>query len=133
MSAPTAAALARVKARIPASAEVIASAGSDWDIRWPGPRAKLCRTPGTRPVQGETWFVITPSQGIEIQSTGSATALIRELAGPLHATLVTDTHGVWAFRWRPPPGVHTITVPGDTAPLSAWAAPMAPGAVGRAS
>ena len=65
------------------------------------------------PVEGETWLVITPSQGIEIQSIGSATALIQELAGPMHATLVTDTHGVWAFRWRPPPGVHTVTVPGE--------------------
>ncbi len=130
VSTPAAATLASVEARIPASAEVIASEGVMG--RFSGRvHLQALSTPGTRPVQGETWFVITPSQGVEIQSIGSATALIQELAGPMHATLVTDAHGVWAFRWRPPPGLHTITVPGDTAPLSAWAAPMAPGAVGR--
>ena len=41
-------------------------------------------------------------------------ALIGELAGPLHATLVAHANGVWAFRWRPPPGVHSVVVPDGT-------------------
>jgi hypothetical protein len=36
---------------------------------------------------------------------------------------------VWAFRWGPSPGVHSITVPGDSVPLAAW---TTPGAAGRA-
>ena len=131
VSAPTAATLARIEAAIPASAEVIASQGVVGEF---AERADVepLRTPGTIPVRGgETWLVIAPAQGIEIQSTASAVALIGELAGPLHAALVTHAHGVWAFRWRPPQGVHSLSVPGELAPLPAWAAPMAPGAVGR--
>jgi hypothetical protein len=131
VSGPAAATLASVEARIPASAEVIASQGVLGRF---ADRAVLHALlgPGIQPIgRGETWFVIVPSAGIETQSTASAMALIGELAGPLHAALVTHAHGVWAFRWRPPPGVHTIIVPGDAVPLPAWAAPMAPGAVGR--
>jgi hypothetical protein len=47
----------------------------------------------------------------------------------MHATLVTDTNGVWVFRWHPPRGVHRLRVPGGTEPLPGW---TAPGAAGRA-
>ena len=128
----TAATLSGLEARIPATAEVIASQGVAG--RFSGRAdAPVLIEPGTLPVaDGEDWFVITPWASIETQSTASAMAFIGELAGPLHATLVTHAAGVWAFRWRPPPGVHTITVPGESAPLPAWAAPTLPGAVGRA-
>ena len=49
----------------------------------------------------------------------------------LHATLVTHANGVWAFRWRPPPGVHAIRVPGNSPALLAWAAPLAPDTVAK--
>jgi hypothetical protein len=52
-----------------------------------------------------------------------------QLAGPMHATLVTDANGVWAFRWSPPPGLRRLRVPGGASPLPAW---TAPGAAGRA-
>ena len=127
----TAATLSSLEARIPVTAEVIASQGVAG--RFSGRAdAPVLIQPGTLPVAGgEDWFVITPWASIETQSTASAMAFIGELAGPLHATLVTSADGVWAFRWRPPPGVHTITVPGESAPLPAWAAPTRPGAVGR--
>ena len=48
-------------------------------------------------------------------------ALIGELAGPLHARLVTHANGVWAFHLTPPPGITTFTVPGGSSPLPAWA------------
>ena len=79
--------------------------------------------------RAETWFIIAPTAGIETQSTASAMALIGELAGPLHATLIAQANGVWVFRWRPPPGVHSVVVPDGMGPLPAWAAP---GAAGRA-
>jgi len=123
----TAATLSDIEALIPASAEVVVSQGVSGRLSG---RADIETIfgPGTMPVHGETWFVITPLSGIEVQSTASAMAFIGELAGPLHATLVTHANGVWAFRWSPPPGVHTVTVPADTAPLPAWA--LAPQAAG---
>jgi len=49
-------------------------------------------------------------------------ALIGELAGPLHATLVAHANGVWAFRLTPPPGVTMVQPPGGSSPIPAWAA-----------
>jgi hypothetical protein len=126
--ATTAATLARVAARIPVSAEVIASQGVIG--RFAG-RAdiQVIYGPGTEPLRGgETWFVITPSAGIETLSPAGSLALIASLAR-LHATLVTHAHGVWAFRWRPPPGMHQIVVPQGAGALQAW---THPGAAGRA-
>ena len=114
--------LASVQARIPASAEVIASQGVVgrfsgrthlYSIHGPG--GKLPLLPGT-------WFVITPTSGIESLSTTSSMALIGELAGPLHAQLITHANGVWAFRVTPPPGINSIYVPTGMAPHPAWAA-----------
>jgi Predicted membrane protein (DUF2079) len=125
-----AATLASIDARIPASAEVVASQQVVGRFSGRADVYALFR-PAMVTVRGVTWFVITPSVGVEPQTTASAMALIGELAGPLRATLVTHANGVWAFRWRPSPGVHRVLVPGDSAPLPAWAAPMAPGTVGR--
>ena len=129
VSGATAATLAGIEARIPASAEVIASQGVMG--RFAG-RAAVHGLFGPASIQlngGETWFVIVPLAGIESQTTASAMALVGELTGPLHATLVTHAHGVWAFRWRPPPDMHTIAVPTESAPLPAW---TAVGAAGQA-
>ena len=73
--------------------------------------------------------MITPSAGVELEPVASALALIGELAGPLHATLAGHGHGVWAFRWHPPPGVRTLRIPDGSAGLPAWAAPGAARAV----
>jgi hypothetical protein len=126
--AATAATLAAVAARIPASAEVIASQGIIG--RFAGRTdIQVIYGPGTEPVRGgETWFVIAPSAGIETLSPAGSLALIASLAR-LHATLVTHANGVWAFRWRPPPGTHEIVVPQGVGPLPAW---THSGATGRA-
>jgi len=123
----TAATLAAVAARIPPSAAVFASQGvvgrfsSRLDVR---------PLNGNLPIQpGEDWFVFSPWAGIETQKPAGAMVFAGQLAGPMHATLVTDANGVWAFRWHPPPGVRRIRVPGGSAPLPAW---TAPGAAGRA-
>jgi Predicted membrane protein (DUF2079) len=126
VSGPTAATLARVEARIPASAGVIASQGVMGRFS-AHHYVKGIQAPGALRVDGETWFVIAPLAGVESETTASAMALAGELAGPMHATLVTHADRVWAFRWRPPPGVHTVTVPGESATLPVWAAPLAPG------
>lgn len=131
VSAPTAATLTGIETRIPASAEVIASQGVVG--RFSGRRLVypfgLYQDVRALPVQGETWFVVTPTAGIEGASVATSMAFIGELAGPLHATLVTHANGVWAFRWTPPPGVREITVPDGSAPLPAW---TSAGAAGQA-
>ena len=125
----TAATLARIETRIPASAEVIASQGVMGRFAGRAAVQGLYHPGSIQLSGGETWFVIVPLAGVESQTTASAMALVGELAGPLHATLVTHAHGVWAFRWRPPPGPRRITVPGEPVPLAAW---PAVGAAGQA-
>jgi len=130
VSALAAATLRAIEARVPGSAAVIASQGVMGEFAQREDIRPLDST-GMVPVRGgETWLIVAPAQGIEIQTAASAMALIGELAGPLHATLVVHGGGVWAFRWHPPPGVHSVTMPGALAPLPAWAAPLAPGSAG---
>jgi len=119
--APAAAALTGVEARIPASAEVIVSQGV---IGRFSDRTRIYGLLGpiAIPVRGLTWVVITPTAGIEAASVATSMALIGELAGPLHATLVTHGNGVWAFRWTPPASTRQIVPPGGQSPLPAWAA-----------
>jgi hypothetical protein len=124
---PVATELSAIEARIPPSAAVFASQGvvgrfsSRYDVR---------PLNGNLPIRpGQDWFIFTPWVGIETQKTAGAMVFAGQLAGPLHATLVADAHGVWVFRWNPPAGLRKLRVPGGTAPLPAW---TAPGAAGRA-
>jgi Predicted membrane protein (DUF2079) len=129
VSTPAAATLAAVQARIPASAEVIASQGVVGRFSGRADVHELAHTGSTPITSRDVWFVITPSAGVELEPVASALALIGELAGPLHATLAGHGHGVWAFRWHPPPGVRTLRIPDGSAGLPAWAAPGAARAV----
>ena len=116
-----AATLASVQARIPASAEVVVSQGvaGRFTARTD---AYLLFSVGVRlPLRPDTWFVITPTSGIEPYPLPASMTLIGELAGPLHARLVTHANGVWAFRLTPPPGITTITLPDGLSTLPAWA------------
>jgi len=117
----TAATLAAVEARIPASAAVFASQGvvgrfsSRYDVR---------PLNGNLPLRpGQDWFVFAPWAGIETQTPGAAMAFAEVLADRLHATLVTDANDVWAFRWTPPQGMTRLEVSAAASPLPAWAAP----------
>lgn len=119
--------LASVAARIPASAEVAASQGvlgrySERALAYALTEAEL-----KVPLKADTWFIITPTSGIQTMSQATSMALIGELAGPLHATLITHANGVWAFRLNPRPGLRSVMVPGLLSPLPAWAAEGAAG------
>ncbi len=129
VSSPAAVTLAAVQARIPAAAEVIASQGVVGRFSGRADVHELAHTGSTPITSRDVWFVITPSAGVELEPVASALALIGELAGPLHATLAGHGHGVWAFRWHPPPGVRTLRIPDGSAGLPAWAAPGAARAV----
>jgi hypothetical protein len=123
----TAATLASVQARIPESAAVFASQGVVG--RFSG-RLDVRPIAGNLQIQpGQDWFVFAPWAGIETQQTAGAMVFAGELENKLHATLVTDANGVWAFRWRPPAGLHRLRVPAGRGPLPAW---TAPGPAGRA-
>jgi hypothetical protein len=139
ISPPASATLAAISTQIPRSAEVIASQGIMGRFSARASIFPLMGTPlfpvGRRQVlpieRREVWFVIAPMTGIEIESTGSAMALLAEAAGPLHARIVVHAHGVWALRWHPRPGIHMVTVPPNdsSSPLPAW---TSPGNAGRA-
>ena len=124
---PTAATLAGLQARIPASAAVFASQGVVGGF---ADRADVQALRGNLSIRpGQDWFIFTPWEGIETQQPAAAMVFAGQLAGPLHAKLVTDANGVWAFRWSPPLGVRKLRVPAGVSPLPAW---TAPGSAGRA-
>ena len=121
VSSSEAATLTSVQARIPASAEVVVSQGVAGPFTQRTYAYVLFGTGVKVPVRPGTWFVITPASGIEKFPLQASMALIGELAGPLHARLVTHANGVWAFLLTPPPGVTTVTLPDSSSPLPAWA------------
>ena len=130
VSGPTAATLARVRAQIPEADEVVASQGVLGPFS--GRLDVHALADGSRtPVSGSyVWFVITPSAGTELQATASSMALIGQLAGPMHAHLVAHANGVWAFRWKRPPGQHWVVIPDGTGGVPGW---TAAGTGGRAA
>jgi Predicted membrane protein (DUF2079) len=121
ISGAEAATLASVQARIPASAEVVVSQGVFGRFAARRNAHPLFGYPGVLPLQPDTWFIITPTSGIETVTPAVSMALIGELAGPLHAALITHANGVWAFQLARPPGITSIKVPGESSPLLAWA------------
>ncbi len=121
--------LAGVERRIPASAEVIVSQGVAG--RFSGRRAvyAIFGGRGSYPVSGTTYVVVTPFQGIEAASANAQLAAIATVSAEPGSTLVAHGHGVWAFRWDPPGGTTTLTLPAQAAAVPAWSVA---GAAGRA-
>jgi Predicted membrane protein (DUF2079) len=129
VSGSTAATLAKVRAQIPESDEVVVSQGVLGPFSGRLDVHAIARTSRT-PVSGaDVWFVITPTAGTELQTTASSMALIARLAGPMHARLVAHANGVWAFRWHRSAGQHWVIVPHGTGGVPGW---TAAGAGGRA-
>jgi uncharacterized membrane protein len=121
VSSGAAAVLAEADAVIPSSAEVVASQGvvgrfSDRLLVY------AVYTPEQEiPLRSQdTWWVVAPSVGIETESTAEGSALVADLAGPLHADLVAHGSGIWIFHWTPPAGIHSVRVPPATSTSPAW-------------
>jgi hypothetical protein len=125
----TATTLASLQGLIPASAEVIASEGVLGRFSTRARAYRIFNAGAKEPLLPGTWFVITPTSGIETVTTATSMALIGEVAGALHGKLITHANGVWAFQVTPPPGINSIEIPGSTSPIPAWAAA---GIAGRA-
>ena len=130
VSPAAAAVLARAAARIPASAEVVASQGvagrfSDRPFLYPvlSPRQQI-------PLRvRDTWWILAPTVGIETESARAGDSVVAQLAGPLGMNLVMHGGGVWIFHWTHPVSVTTLRLAGPSSQLPAW---LVPGAAGRA-
>ncbi|HMD46713.1 MAG TPA: DUF2079 domain-containing protein [Acidimicrobiales bacterium] len=121
--------LASVGRRIGPGDEVVASQGVVG--RFAERRADYAFVAGPLevPVSGRhVWFVLLTASGIESAPVDQTLAAVAELAGPLHATEVAATDGVFAFRWDRPASVHRLRFPGAGVTVPAWSAP---GVAGR--
>jgi hypothetical protein len=122
--------LARVEAQIPPTGEVVASQGVSgafarraWIYAEKGGESFPVRT---RPL----WVVIAPAQGTELESVANARATVGKFAGPLNATMVANSSGIFAFRWNPPVGTkrfHFSSVQPAASEVPAWTAVGAAG------
>jgi len=120
--------LSSVERHIPVNDEVVASQGVVG--RFSGRRVVYAITGhASVPVRSATvWVIVAPSAGVETSSVPVSDALIAELAGTLHANLVTHSGGVWVFRWSPAPGTRFLKVPAYVPTVAAWSFPGSAGA-----
>jgi hypothetical protein len=108
----TARQLAQAQARIPGSAEVIASQGVIG--RFGGrqdlyPYLDSFADGQTIPVTSSTVaFVFVPSQGIEAATPAQTQAAIDHVRNGLGADPIVSTSNVSAFLWHPPPGTTSV-------------------------
>ncbi len=120
VSPAAAAVLSSVQRQIPVGDQVVASqgvVGRFSERRWIYP----VFGPSTLPVHTSTvWVIVAPTQGIETAPIPVSDALVAELAGPLHATLVAHDAGIWAFRWNPAAGTRDLVVPSAVPTVAAW-------------
>jgi hypothetical protein len=120
VSPSTAATLDRVERLVPPDAEVVASQGVIGrfaDRRW---LYRFSRG-GSFPLQTpDTYFVIVPTQGIELATIQEAEGLIGKLAGSLHGRLLVQQAGVWLFELHRTSGVTTVVMPERVTTLPAW-------------
>ncbi len=77
--------------------------------------------PETFPIDAsDVWFVLSPSQGIEVPSTSATDRAIGSVARLPGVKLVDRADGLWVFRWRPPSATHTVALGPPRAALPAW-------------
>jgi len=108
--------LASLEKRVPFGAEVIASqgvvgrfaAGRVAYYYWPlGAPERYIVTGTAEPV----WFVIGPVHGAGEGHPAESLQALTYLERHVHATLVSQGAGIWAFRWAPPSGTTSVVLP----------------------
>lgn len=127
-NASASASLSYIHRIIPASAEVVASQGIMG--RFSGRQyIRMFRAQGSViPVKSKSvYFIVSPYNGIDISPVSEELSRIAFLASQPNMQLVTDKGYIWAFKWVPPPGVHSITIGGNATTLPAWAMESAVG------
>lgn len=132
VSAAQAGVLAAVGRQIPTSDEVVVSQGIVGRFYARPQLYDIFGGNRTFPVVGRTvWFIIAPNAGIETEPVDQALGTVAQLAGPMHATLVSASSGIYAFRWQRPPSVHSVTFPVHPQTIPAWASAGPAGRVNR--
>jgi hypothetical protein len=121
--------LESIARQIPEGDEVVSSqgvvgnfSGRQWIYAVIAPRAI--------PIHARSvWAIIAPDQGIEQASVPVQAAWVAEMAGPLHAELIVHRDGIWVFRWVPPIGRRSFTIPSSVPSVPAWTAISGAGTV----
>lgn len=110
--------LQHLRQTISAGAEVVASQAV---IGRFAARQNVHTFGSTIPIESKTLdFIVVPYQGIQQTFPAEELTRIAYLADHLHAQLVTDQGGVWAFRWKAPSTVRSISIPNAVQVLPAW-------------
>jgi hypothetical protein len=121
ISSSQAAILSKLNGQIPASDEVVVSQGVVGRFAERLDVHDLVAGNNHIPVSGSTvWFIVVPNAGIETQSVAGAFATIGLLANPLGATLLSASHGIWAYRWHRPASVHKLVFVNKPSTIPAW-------------
>jgi uncharacterized membrane protein len=114
VSAGAAAALAKVEARLPAGAEVIASQGviGRFGIGHTAYPYWAEGVPERYAVSRPTVvFIFSPRQGTAEGYPNEALEACRYARGALDATVIDRGSGIWVFIWEPKAGTRSVTLP----------------------
>lgn len=112
VSSTAAAKLAEVDERVPQGAEVIASQSIIGRFATGRVAYYFPRIPERYFVNGAdqpVWFVLGPVQGPP--DGAEIMRAVSYLGRHMHATLVAEGAGIWAFQWIPPRGVTSVLLP----------------------
>jgi hypothetical protein len=121
----TASVLETLERKIPQDAQLVVSHGVSG--RFSGRAAvHVLKAPGetypvdpTRPL----YAIVTPYDGLQTASVNTQLAAIAMFGDKLQAEVLSAEEGVWAFRWTPPAGRRSLTLPDDATRLPAWTVP----------
>jgi hypothetical protein len=121
VSPSTSSVLRNLKAKIGPKDEVIASQGVSGGFgtrQWMYPVRTLPLT--VQVGAPHVWFIVTPTQGIEITDPSASYAAIAQLEATPGMRLVTASNGVFAFEWTPPSGTRTFTLGAKRPTTPGW-------------
>lgn len=112
---------------IPSNAEVIASQGiagrfSSRNYIYP------YRGRATFPIDSPVvYFILSAYQGVETVPVSGSLAAIAKVSTQLGATLLARNAGIWVFKWSPPDGLASVTLPSRSTREPGWALKSAVG------
>jgi hypothetical protein len=110
--APSATILRHTDTTIPAGGEVIVSSGVMGRFADHTTVLQLADSPQRFTVAAPTvTFVIVPEHGLQALPAPAATADVAYVRDVLRATPVVEGHGVYVYRWTPPQGTTSVTLP----------------------
>jgi hypothetical protein len=113
--------LRRVQAQIRPGDEVIASQGIIGALADHANLGLMFEANASYQVNARrVWVILAPAQGTETTGVAGVYGDIAQLASDPAFRVVADSHGIWAFVWRPPPGTTQIVFRPDRFVTRAW-------------